>query len=211
MALTYQVKARIVDLTADKPKAIDRWLIDTNVLFWLSYTNASYAKSGPKQYQLTDYEKYLKAVTQAGGLLFWCGLSFSELAHRIEQTEFEIAKAYGATKATNAKAHRHDDPAEWQRVVGEIASAWDLVKSVAKPIPAGAVIDEKATQQALTDMPNSGLGGYDIFFVQLLTSGALTGILSDDGDFCTVPNITLCTANQSVLAAAKAQKKIVTR
>jgi hypothetical protein len=41
--------------------------------------------------------------------------------------------------------------------------------------------------------------------------GFITQIITDDGDFVTVPEIILFTANNNVVRAAKAQCKLLTR
>ncbi len=74
-----------------------------------------------------------------------------------------------------------------------------------------AVVDAGTTANALQELKARVLDGYDVFSLHTaLTSGA-GSILSDDGDFCVVPQVTLFTANRSVLAAAQTQGKLLVR
>ncbi len=44
-----------------------------------------------------------------------------------------------------------------------------------------------------------------------MNKSGVTQVLTDDGDFCTVPGITLFTANRGVVEAARVQGKLVIR
>ena len=46
---------------------------------------------------------------------------------------------------------------------------------------------------------------------QAMTAAGVTQILTDDGDYCTVPGIQVFTANRPVIDAARAQGKLVAR
>jgi hypothetical protein len=52
---------------------------------------------------------------------------------------------------------------------------------------------------------------YDVFSLHTALASGVNSILSDDGDFCVVPQIMLFTANRSVLTAAPTQGKLLVR
>ena len=68
-------------------------------------------------------------------------------------------------------------------------------------------INAAATTAALKDFAALPVDGYNLFAIHALKSAGVTPVVSDDGDFCSVPGTTLFTANQNVMTAARAQKK----
>jgi hypothetical protein len=216
MAINYRVAAEVVDLHADRPSPGEKFLVDTNVWYWTSYSRLSLTPPSrqPKPYQLTDYPRYLKQLLQVGAEIFWCGLALSELAHLIEAAEYQIWNVAANTSGQGGgppKEFRHNFPSERAHVVAEITTAWADVNAIGKVLPAPLVIDHQATVQAVTDMQSFPLDGYDLFFFRSALTIGIPQIISDDGDFCTLPGIRLFTRNKSVLQAAAAQNKILQR
>ena len=205
MPVNYSVKAVVVDLRLDTPKPADRFYVDTNAWFWTVYSNVQFSPNPPHQNQTQEYPSFLKRVLNLGGQLVWCGLSLSELAHLIEKTEWEIyCKATPAT--LKPKEYRHNLPVERARVVAEIQTAWQGVESMAASVNTPE-INAAATTAALQNFATLPVDGYDLFAIHALKAAGITQVISDDGDFCSVPGITLFTANQNVINAARAQKK----
>jgi hypothetical protein len=205
MAVNYAVQAQIVDLRTDPPKPVDRFYVDTNVWFWTVYARVGLSPQPPRANQIRDYPTYLKSTLIAGSDLRWSGLSFSELAHRVEKTEFEIYCQSTIGMSPNPKEYRHNLAAERQRVMQEIETAWQAVESMGKPLDKPVTIDGTETAAALQELKACALDGYDVFALRAAIASGITQIISDDGDFCVVPGITLFTANRTVLAAAQVQ------
>jgi hypothetical protein len=107
------------------------------------------------------------------------------------------------------KEYRHDDPAERATVVAEIQATWNAVKAMGAPLPHH--VDEPTTDAALARLPTQGLDGYDLFLLEAISQAGIVQVLTDDGDYCTVPGIQLFTANVRVLTLALAQGKLLTR
>lgn len=209
MPVNYSVKAAVVDLRVDSGKATDRLYVDTNVWFWTAYSKVHLSPTPPSQNQTQEYPPFLKRVLNMGGQLHWCGLSLSELAHLIEKTEWEIH--CGATSAMlNAKEFRHNLATERANVVQEIQAAWSTIEPMASCLTVPA-IDAVATTLALQDFAQLPVDGYDLFAIRALKAAGITQVVSDDGDFCSVPGITLFTANQNVIDAAKRQGRFCQR
>ena len=70
-----------------------------------------------------------------------------------------------------------------------------------------AEINETSTTAALQNFEQLPVDGYDLFSINAIKAAGVTQVISDDGDFCTVPGIMMFTANQSAINAAQAQKK----
>jgi hypothetical protein len=66
----------------------------------------------------------------------------------------------------------------------------------------------------LTRLSSQHLDGHDLFLLFLLeamTGANVTQLLTDDGDFCTVPGIQVFTANRQAIEAAQSQGKLLGR
>lgn len=207
MPINYVIQAEVFDIAADTPASADRFLVDTNVWFWMTYTNAGHGEPAWRAGVMTAYATYVNAAATVGADLRWTGLSFAELAHLIEKTERKIFE--GTHGATKPKEFRHNHPAERTQVGTEIQSAWSQVKTLAQA--ATVTIDEPTTDAALSRCLLQTVDGYDLFLLEAMNKDGMIQMITDDGDFATVPGIQVFTANRNVLAAAQAQGKLATR
>jgi predicted nucleic acid-binding protein len=208
MAINYRIQAQIVDIKIDVPHAEDIFMVDTNVWYWHTYTNASVSAS---PYQIDNYPDYLIQAILANSILTYTGLILSELSHLIEQTErnlFVNSQNLDRTRF-KPKEYRHNYPSERKKVIKEIETAWSQVTSTSAPID--VTINEVVTNSALSRFQSQALDGYDLFMLEAMKKEGITQIITDDGDFVTVPGIIVFTANDNVIRAAKAQGKLVMR
>ena len=205
-AINYIIQANIVDIKTDKPKAEDVFLVDSNVWYWLAYTRASKAPNPPCSYQVNSYPSYVKIALEVEASIYVSNLSLAEITHLIEKTEREI---YNRVHNINMKpkVYRHNFPKERLTVVSEVEAAWGQVTSLAKPLVEN--IDEAMTKQGFLHFQQEKVDGYDLFILESMKRNGISQIITDDGDFSSVPDITVFTANQGVLAAAKEQGKIL--
>lgn len=201
MAIQYTVKAEVVNIQFDTPQKDDIFLVDTNVWYWLTYTQAS---TSALPYQIKDYSAYLRKIISAQGLLLYCGLSLAELAHNIEQAERAIFST-----TLNTKEYRHNEPTERANVVAEVLAAWGQVTSIA--VSTDVTIDETTTNASLTRFQTQLLDGYDLLFLEAMDKAGVVQVITDDGDYVTVPGIKVFTANRNVIKAARNQGKLITR
>jgi predicted nucleic acid-binding protein len=208
MAIDYAIQAQIVDITKDSPRSDDMFLVDTNVWYWHTYTNANVSAS---PYQIDNYPEYLIQAISANSVLSYTGLTLSELSHLIEQTERNLfIKSRNLDRATfKPKEYRHNHPEERKKVIQEIVTAWSQVKSIAAPLD--FTVDETVTDAALLRLQSQALDGYDLFMLEAMKKEGITQIITDDGDFCTIAGISVFTANSNMIRAAKNQNKLITR
>jgi predicted nucleic acid-binding protein len=207
MSITYTIKADVVDIRKDAPTDEDVFLVDTNVWFWMTYTRASMADQPPRPNQLKDYPDYLSQALSAKARLTNCGLSLSELAHRIEVTEFEVYR--GSHSRTTKKEFRHNDPNERNNVAAEIESVWSQVDGMSDTLT--LTVDAGSTSSAVKRFHSHPLDGYDLFLLEAMNTAGVVQILTDDGDFAEIPDIVLFTANRRVINAARDCGKLITR
>ncbi|MFA7621031.1 MAG: PIN domain-containing protein [Aminobacteriaceae bacterium] len=204
MAIDYTVRANVIAIKSDAPKSADTFLVDTNVWYWLAYSKAS---QNALPYQMSDYPSYAKAALGAGARVFQSTLSLAELSHLIEKAEREIYQA--ENRPVNAKEYRHNNAGERDSVVAEIEAAYGLVTTLAEPLT--ATIDANTADAALNRLQTERVDGYDLFILESMRINGVVQIITDDGDFCTVPGIQVFTANRSVIQAAESQGKLVRR
>jgi hypothetical protein len=203
----YTVRAAVVDIRTDAPRPTDRFLVDTNVWAWAHYPGSLLTPAGRVAPQPPDYLPYLVQTRNAGAVRYRIALSLAELAHLIEQNELE-GYSIGVGPLT-IKEYRHNVPGERTRVVGEIQSTWVLVKSDSDPLP--LLLDDGSADTAMSRLPATPVDGYDLLLLEAMSSGGISQLLTDDGDFACVSGIEVFTANPRVLAAARAQGRLVVR
>lgn len=209
MAVNYSIHAEVVDIRNDTPAEGDIFLVDTNVWYWLAYSRADLADARPKAYQTNDYPAYIAKALSSKSKLCRCGLSLAELAHLIEKTELEIyARATGFDK-TRKKEFRHNYNSQRANVVAEIQTAWSQVNTMAQTLD--LQIDEHVTNAALSRLSTQPLDGYDLFILEAIAKAGVVKVVTDDGDFVTVPGIQLFTANPNVIRTAQSQGKPIKR
>ncbi len=207
MPPVYTVRARVVDIRTDTPRPTDALLVDTNVWYWFAYSSAGAMPGSATPTQMTTYSDYLQDCIAAGAIAYRTGLCLAELAHLIEQNERDIYT--GAVAAVTTKEYRHNLPSERARVVREVQEAWAQVKSQSQPLP--LTIDDPTTDAALARFATQPVDGFDLFLLEGLSAAGLAQVLTDDGDFCTVPGLEVFTANPRVVAAARSASLLVVR
>ncbi|BAZ21588.1 hypothetical protein NIES4073_24660 [Kalymmatonema gypsitolerans NIES-4073] len=203
MPVNYIVQAEVVDIRSDTPRKEDIFLVDTNAWYWHTYTNASIYSLN---YQITEYPSYIAKAISANSLLLYCGLSLAELAHNIEQTEKRI---FSSNPKFSSKEYRHNYPTERAKVVAEVQAAWSQVTSTA--VCTDILISEETSNAALTRFQTQLLDGYDLLILEAMDKAAVMQIITDDGDYVTVPGMKVFTANGSAIAAAASQGKLLVR
>lgn len=199
------VHAEVVDLRSDTPRKDDKFLVDSNVWYWMSYTRAQMGGRAPRPYQTQDYPQFVNAALQAQSTLFRCGLSFSEIAHQIERNERDIFSKT-QPQPLKPKHFRHNYPVGRSNVVKEIEVAWSQVEQYTDSVD--IVIDDNIVKSALSRIKTQMLDGYDLFMVEAMNQQSITQIITDDSDFVTVPGITVFTANRTAIAAARQSGKL---
>jgi predicted nucleic acid-binding protein len=202
------VRAQVVDIRADSPTDADRFLVDTNAWYWLFYPRASQTPSSPQSYQLKDYPAYIQRAISSKATLYCCALNFSELAHNIEKAEREIYENT-ANKSINPKEFRHCYPNQRRKIVAAIRDVWEDVLNVSSMLD--VALDAAFVQSALSLFPSVGMDGYDLFMAETAIRQGITQVITDDGDYASVPGITVFTANPRVIQSAKTSGKLLVR
>lgn len=210
----YNVQARVVDLRVDTPTKEDRFLVDSNVWFWSNYEICPipfYSKeiTPPQYYQITKYPRYLEKAMYAEASLFCCGLSLAELAHLIEKIEKDIFQQTHGEDRLDLKIYRHNHPDERKKVFNKVRQVWDAIMLQADCVD--LKVNNNITQSALFRFETQLVDGYDLFILEAMRQAKIDKIITDDGDYVTVPDITVFTASNNVINAAREQGKLLVR
>jgi hypothetical protein len=209
MNLDLVVQADVIDIRTDAPRKNDILLVDTNVWLWYSYPNSTTELNPERQEEISSYLSYLTKAASIGATLAYSGLILVELASVIERIELKtFQKAFPKTKP---KEYRHNFPQERTNVVKLVESAWATVRDFA--IPLDLTVNDGTTDAALQRFQEQSLDGYDLLHLEAIiqADAGQIKIMTDDCDYCTIPNIQLFTSNSNAIEAAHAQNKVVVR
>ncbi|EJB5293675.1 PIN domain-containing protein [Vibrio cholerae] len=166
-------------------------LIDTNVLYWLTYANSRVFPTTlkPKEYQTTDYPSIFEKLIEYGNELFFSNYSISELASIIARVEASLDGQGSMYQRKNwlRQSRGRETVSEELTTVVETIESWATALTPTPPLSAGQYLERY--QQVYLD-------GYDINIENDMSSNGLTYILTDDIDFVSVDGLNIITANQ---------------
>lgn len=208
MAILANVQATVVDIRYDRPKRTDKFLVDTNAWYWLGYSEATNNLAPYRLKVAQQYIAYLNKTKKAKANLYWDGHSLIEMAHSIEAVERdEYSKATGVV--LSSKEYRHNIPSERAIVVREIDKTWTTVKGWGQPIE--SLVNDNTIVAITKRLKTEQVDGYDYLLLEAMAKVGITGIITDDIDFITVPGIIVFTGNPTALDLAYTQKKMFHR
>jgi len=193
------VRADIVDLSRDQPRANDEFVLDTNSWKELTYSRLLQPKPA--------YPAYVKKALTEGATLYASGVTLIELASVIESNEWEVYQQ--RVGQIERKDFRHDCDDARATVIAEISSSWSQVMQIAKLIDLN--LNGPATERLLSTLKACRVDGYDTMLIEAMTKRGVFNIVTHDGDFATVPEIKVFTANTHILAIARRQGRLLNR
>lgn len=204
------VKANVIDIIQDIPKENDHFLIDTNVWYWWVYAKSTQCVHIPLHYQSIEYPNYINKALASHSEIHYSPFSLAELSHLIEKSEYEIFARSNPTQFPYPnkfdKNFRHSYPQVYKP---EIIAACNQVLNLSSPLYID--INNIQINYFLSQISNTFLDGYDVYILNSMLTNNINNIITDDGDFTTVPDINVFTANANVINLAKSNGKLVTR
>ncbi len=206
------VRATVIDITSDQSREGDRFLVDTQVWYWLTYSRSQNTTQPPQNYQVEQYPTYIRQSIAAKSNLLWSGLAITELITLIEKSEYDIfcQEQKLAKKTFSMKNYRHSEPeARSEQVIPEINAAWEIIQGIGNCLEAH--VTQKFIIQSIANLNIQATDGYDTLMISSAKAIGVTQIITDDIDFITVPRIQVFTANPKALATAKNQNKLISR
>lgn len=187
----------IVNIRKNIPHHTDKFFVDTNVWFWITYaaSNEMYKSSGSWRYQSEAYPQFIEKILDAGAKLYHCPLTFSELANVIEKTEYELVYPDQDISRKDFRCIAE----KRVKVLKEIEEAWENIKSMSTCID--IKLTDEYVQRSLVYLKASKLDSYDAFYCELMQKENIKNIITDDSDFIDVKEKAIYTANNKILQA----------
>jgi hypothetical protein len=205
------IRASVVDISVDQPRAGDRFLVDCNVWMWLSYPRFSHLDPDdqPRPHQL-GYPQYIKKALSAKSGIAASSLTFSEIVKVVEETERKVYK-YQSGQDVPLKQFRHGTVKLRAMATRQAIECWEVVTNMATE-----TIDVHVTPNlvasAITRLKNDErLDGTDLLVMEAADRVGITQVLSDDFDFVTVNGISVFTANPRAIRAARQDGRLMSR
>jgi hypothetical protein len=208
MTLNLTVRSDVIDIKTDNPRKGDIFLVDTNIWLWYTYQNSIRGLKAHRRKDIATY-LYLTQANSAGAVLVYSGLILIELASVIENREFKIFREMNP--GVEKKEYRHNFPEERANVVELVESAWYTIKDFA--VPVDITVDASTMDAASQRFREQSLDGYDLLHLEAIAKAepGHIKVMTDDSDYCTIPDIKLFTLHHSVIAAAQNQNKLIMR
>jgi hypothetical protein len=217
-----KIRADVVDIRNDSPLEGEFFLVDSNVWIWLFYERSGSSglpdREQPQPYQVENYPNYIKEVRSHNGNLLRCDLCLNELSHRIEKVERLLFCNLNSTDNTiSIKRYRHGYPTERQKVVRTIRETWQEIRRISTSVDFH--FSDDFTNGALANLADRAVDAYDLFMIEAISqrngrhpgSNSTIKVITDDGDFATVPGITVFTSNLTVIRQAGSQGRLFQR
>lgn len=206
MPINYTINADIYNISTDTPKKDDIIFVDTNVWFWLTYTKASQVTN----LITSSYTNYIHKALSTSALLIYSPLVYAELAHTIAKSELKLFCTLTSFQIT-LKEFRNNYPTQWNNTINEINTAIAQIKNLA--VPLSPTPDDRFMEEVCNYQKSHGkcLDIYDIIYVKQIESESINKIITDDGDFSTIPNINIFTNNRNVLNLAQRAGRLKSR
>lgn len=181
-------------------------LVDTNVWLWLCFERSTNDLTSQRKSEIDKYLSFIKQCMTTGIKLRYSPTTLVELSSVVEKLEFEIYKS-SLNKSIGQKTFRHEYPGERTRIRTLVSSVISQVQQLGIDIPFN--FDNEFSNEIVIDYRNSCLDGYDSALVNIMRTGRVDMVLTDDSDFSTVRGVKLLTANAHVIQDAARVKKLM--
>ena len=181
---------KIVDITTYQSiNNTRKYFIDTNALYWYTYPRFSNNLSA----QALPYYNFIDSLVAANNPLITSIYNISELLNVIEKNEFDIY------------THIHPDAQhvsrkDFRRMPSERSNLQKMMKTTLENVYAICDVvefpfDSIHMYQFIETLTSHRCDVFDYMIIQNNIKEENTNIITDDGDFSTIPDITIYTAN----------------
>lgn len=191
--------SKIFDISRTTPDQEDKYFLDTNVWYWLTYCGSKkfYSTRKPAPYQLKIYPNFVEKIQDEGAKIFHCPLTYTELANIIETAEYEEYLSKHSAIAKITKKEFRNIPTERKNVIKEIDTAWKAISSMSECLK--LEIDNETINATHNFLSTSVLDSYDALFIHFMKAHNIRMLVSDDIDMASAEIDQFFTANRKVL------------
>ena len=170
------------------------FFIDTNVLYWYSYSKYELFND-PVKRQAQPYLDFLESLIENDNLIFTSIYNLSELLHIIEKHEFEIFQETNTGKRLNIKDFRKITSREG--VKSELLTALENTKDLCSIMEYPFYLSD--LEEFINTSDTHRCDNYDYIIIKNCIEQGKLNVISDDSDFVSMPGINLYTANRKAL------------
>lgn len=166
--------------------------LDTNVLYWTHYSQASAPTLRALPYQVTKYPNFIEQLLENGNTLVTTVLNVSELNHVVENSEWKIYNAVRGcwTKKKdfrNLISERQHYKNEMETIMLQLKETYgDQIRMIE--------ITEKNIEQYIANIEKNACDIFDYVIICKLKAEGIVNFITDDKDFLTIDGINVYNA-----------------
>ena len=166
--------------------------LDTNVLYWTHYSQASSPTLNALPYQVTKYPNFIEDLLENGNTLVTTVLNISELNHVVETSEWKIYNSVNGCKVKKKDFRKM--PNERLHYKNEMETIMLQLKETYGNQIKVIEITEADVDNYISLMDTNACDIFDYIIICKLKSEGIINYITDDKDFSTVDGINLYTA-----------------
>ena len=184
-----------LDFTSIKREEV--FAIDTNVLVWTHYSEASNPCLNKHPYQVIRYPDFVARLLENGNKLVTTLLNLTELCGVIERNRYRIYKAVNGSDSLGFKSYRNNSAEregyrhEIEHMLMEIRESYDGQIEIIN-------FTEAHLNMFVNNICKNKCDVFDYLIIDYLKGMGIHNYISDDKDFTTVDGINLYTAYEEV-------------
>lgn len=187
----------ICDIDKIDINSIDKseiFALDTNILFWTHYSQASDPKLKALPYQVTKYPNFISDLLENGNTLVTTVLNIRELAHVVENSELRIYNAINGCKVKKKDYRKLET--ERLHFKSEMNTIMlQLKETYGEQIRIVEITDE-TVKQYINNIDNNSCDIFDYIVINKLKEEGIVNFITDDKDFLTIDDINLYTTSE---------------
>lgn len=182
----------IDSVDVSKIDSAEVFALDTNVLYWTHYSQASVPTLGALPYQVTKYPNFIEDLLDNGNTLVTTVLNISELNHVVENSEWKIYNAVNGChtkkkdfrKMASERIHYKN---EMETIMLQLKETYGEQIRVIE-------ITESDVSNYIANMDKNSCDIFDYIIICKLKAEGIVNFITDDKDFLTVDEINTYTA-----------------
>ncbi len=212
------VKAQVVDIRRQSSSLPKDVVADANVLYVINYDFTALEAAGyrvPSRYQTRHYPAWWKRAVQAGVTLCAAACSLAEFAHIMERTELQNLWRTDPSQPVLdpdrpcdefsprcTKAARYFYHSQIRSIRESVETSLDSIRKNVHVLPRVGGDEEVLNRVIRAWVPSTADFG-DADLVATAKRAGMPRIISDDADLVSFEGITVYTANQNAVDAAR--------
>jgi hypothetical protein len=187
---------------------INSLVVDTNAWFWLTYTGDFAEDDKPHGSKLVHYPNFISTCLSNNVDLKYTIISLAEIHKLTEVSLYKHYKSWVDNDDITFKNYRYKETAQRQDFLDEYEAMYEQINGMGEHIPTFDNIGEYP-DTLLRESKEKLLEIADIIILKSAARLNISDIITDDGDFATVEDITVYTANDKIIEAAKANELLL--